>query len=191
MELTAINDHKVHVTTTRKISQAELEENASSWIRVGSKVINVKEYIHQHPGGSETIKEFLGEDATQAYNLVRHSVSAMKELNSLVVGEYDGSIATTEVQVARLPEWNGIGTLLSKSQITHDTILLNFRLQIEDVHLETCEKISVQPALHIEISAKVGGDPTSFEEKEVSRPYTPIKFKKVSSRIELNVPVLN
>lgn len=60
------------------------------WIIVNNNVYNVTNYISVHPGGSDRITAYCGQDATKAFETkggsVSHSTKADRELNSLLIG---------------------------------------------------------------------------------------------------------
>jgi cytochrome b involved in lipid metabolism len=48
----------------------------SCWIVLNGKVLDVTEYLNEHPGGVGKIMQVAGEDATKAFNDVNHSMNA-------------------------------------------------------------------------------------------------------------------
>ena len=66
------------------------------WIIISNKVYDVSSYIKLHPGGSDTITPYCGEEATHAFetkDLSReedHSGFAYSHLDSLYVGDLGG-----------------------------------------------------------------------------------------------------
>jgi len=64
--------------------------NGRTWIAISGKVYDVSEFMNRHPGGMMSIFCKAGQDATLEFeNEHIHSASAMKQLDSLYVGEYD------------------------------------------------------------------------------------------------------
>lgn len=56
-----------------KISTTELAKHASptdAWISINGTCWDVTEFAPEHPGGSEIVNQYLGQDATEAYNEV-------------------------------------------------------------------------------------------------------------------------
>jgi len=59
---------------------------------IRGKVVNVKEWKRDHPGGLEVIELLMGEqDATEQFDEIAHSPEAKKIVNSLVVGTLKGA----------------------------------------------------------------------------------------------------
>ena len=118
----------------RAITCAELArhgpDSGDAWIRVGPKVVGVQQYADAHPGGRATILEFAGQDATDAFNVVRHSRAALKELRALVVGEMaDGNVAVSpavDVEVPAPPLWSADAELTSVRDVSHDSRVFSF-----------------------------------------------------------------
>ena len=98
----------------RRVTRAELArhgpDSGDAWIRVGADVVSVQGYLGAHPGGRQAILEFAGQDATGAFNVVRHSRAALEELRALVVGTFsdddDGAPPAVDVEVAAPPAWS-------------------------------------------------------------------------------------
>jgi cytochrome b involved in lipid metabolism len=60
------------------------------WIIINNKVLKITPYLNIHPGGAETITQFCGQDATDAFNTKggrgRHSSRAVALIENFVVG---------------------------------------------------------------------------------------------------------
>ncbi|CAI6013872.1 unnamed protein product [Clonostachys chloroleuca] len=56
------------------------------WIIVLGKVYNVTEYLRDHPGGPDVLKDVAGQDATAAYEDVGHSEDADEILSQYLIG---------------------------------------------------------------------------------------------------------
>jgi len=87
------------VTGSTTISAQEVAMHNSPddcWIIISNKVYDVSSYIKLHPGGSDTIMPYCGEEATHAFetkDLSReedHSGFAYSHLDSLYVGDLGG-----------------------------------------------------------------------------------------------------
>jgi L-lactate dehydrogenase (cytochrome) len=83
-----------------KISVEELSKHNSSndaWIVINGNIWDVTEFAPQHPGGAEIINEYLGQDASAAYNEVHGPGIAAKYLDdSCLKGRLDLSTVTEE-----------------------------------------------------------------------------------------------
>lgn len=83
-----------------KISVQELEKHSSpsdAWIVINGNIWDVTEFAPKHPGGAEIINEYLGQDASRAYNEVHGPGIATKYLdNSCLKGRLDLSTVTEE-----------------------------------------------------------------------------------------------
>jgi cytochrome b involved in lipid metabolism len=49
-------------------------------------VYDVTAFVHTHPGGQDVILEYVGRDATSAFEAVGHSLQARGMLQKLAVG---------------------------------------------------------------------------------------------------------
>lgn len=79
------------------ISRAEMAaHNATNalWLSIHDKVYDVHEYLHDHPGGEDVLIGRRGEDASQDFDDVGHSLRAREILAKYQVGELEPS--TTE-----------------------------------------------------------------------------------------------
>lgn len=68
-----------------KISTTELAKHASpkdAWIVVNNVIWDVTEFAPKHPGGSEIVNQYLGQDATAAYNEVHGPSLVSKHLSA-------------------------------------------------------------------------------------------------------------
>lgn len=83
-----------------KVSVEELSKHNTvddAWIVINGTVWDVTEFAPQHPGGAEIITEYLGGDATNAYNEVHGPSLAAKHLDkSKNKGALDESTITAE-----------------------------------------------------------------------------------------------
>ena len=83
---------------TRKISVEEVSTHSSSedgWIVINNTVWDVTEFAPTHPGGAEIISEYLGQDASAAYNEVHGPGIVAKYLDkSCLKGQLDLSTVT-------------------------------------------------------------------------------------------------
>ncbi|CAJ0582358.1 unnamed protein product, partial [Mesorhabditis spiculigera] len=61
----------------RQISREEVAEHcdySSCWMILHNDVLDVTDFIEQHPGSMELMLEYAGTDATQAFEDVGHSM---------------------------------------------------------------------------------------------------------------------
>ncbi|XP_077225300.1 uncharacterized protein LOC143858536 [Tasmannia lanceolata] len=56
------------------------------WVVVHGKVYDVTKFLEEHPGGEDVLIEVSGKDATEAFEEVGHSVSAVSMMSSYLVG---------------------------------------------------------------------------------------------------------
>jgi len=56
------------------------------WIVIDNMVLDVTKFLKEHPGGSEVIMDFAGQDATQSFKEVGHSIDAKDMLLDYKVG---------------------------------------------------------------------------------------------------------
>ena len=65
------------------------KEEKNCWVVIDNKVYDVSEYLEDHPGGSDVLFEYAGQDATEMFEDIGHSTSARKALEKLKIGECD------------------------------------------------------------------------------------------------------
>lgn len=111
------------------------------WLIIHKKVYDVSSYLSSHPGGAEIILSCAGKDATREFDDIGHSKSAIRTLAKYEIGVCPVSEISSQneqpslwdnivswIQSRFLPNTNQTATLLSRSQITHDTVSLIFAL---------------------------------------------------------------
>eukprot|EP01063_Lacrimia_lanifica_P028606 TRINITY_DN4203_c0_g1_i1.p1 TRINITY_DN4203_c0_g1~~TRINITY_DN4203_c0_g1_i1.p1 ORF type:complete len:1857 (+),score=437.95 TRINITY_DN4203_c0_g1_i1:54-5624(+) len=64
-------------------------ESGDPWVAVRGRVFAIKAWMVSHPGGVEVLLESAGQDATEAWELFRHSSAAMKKMETFYVGEVE------------------------------------------------------------------------------------------------------
>lgn len=88
------------MTRKSKISVQELgkhNEPDDAWIVINGAIWDITEFAPKHPGGAEIIHEYIGQDATQAYNEIHSPSLVTKHLNaSKKIGQLDESTVTAE-----------------------------------------------------------------------------------------------
>ncbi|KAE9413080.1 hypothetical protein Angca_009406, partial [Angiostrongylus cantonensis] len=63
----------------QEISRCEVAQHCTpddAWIIIHNDVIDVTKFLDEHPGGVEIMIEYLGCDATDAFESVGHSTTA-------------------------------------------------------------------------------------------------------------------
>ncbi|KAM0678059.1 Cytochrome b5 [Binucleata daphniae] len=60
-----------------------------NYIVIKNKVYDVKEFKHQHPGGSQILEDWMGKDCTEIFNNVMHSKDAHDMMKDFYVGDLD------------------------------------------------------------------------------------------------------
>ncbi|KAK1566010.1 cytochrome b5-like heme/steroid binding domain-containing protein [Colletotrichum navitas] len=56
------------------------------WVSIRGKVYDVSNYVEDHPGGIEVLKDVAGSDATESFEYVGHSEDAYKTLQKFQIG---------------------------------------------------------------------------------------------------------
>jgi cytochrome b involved in lipid metabolism len=75
-------------STLRKQNIATHNDSSDCWIILNNKVLDVTNYLYQHPGGASAIIPYCGSDATSAFNAVRkHQGFAKTLINNFVIGD--------------------------------------------------------------------------------------------------------
>ncbi|XP_020105027.1 cytochrome b5-like [Ananas comosus] len=70
------------------------------WVAIGGKVIDVTNFLQEHPGGDVLLLEVAGKDATQDFKAIGHSKGAKSLLLRYQVGVVEGFEAKAEEDVA-------------------------------------------------------------------------------------------
>ena len=73
--------------TLKEVAQRDGRDGASTWIVLHDMIYDVTNYKNKHPGGTELIEEYAGQDATSAFDDFGHSSDAKRILKDLLVGE--------------------------------------------------------------------------------------------------------
>ena len=69
----------------RTLAAAAHTTDASCWLVIGTRIFDVTEFLHRHPGGVASLRLFAGDDATEAFGEVPHSAVAHRLMRSLEV----------------------------------------------------------------------------------------------------------
>ncbi|KAN0035476.1 hypothetical protein ACTA71_004748 [Dictyostelium dimigraforme] len=93
----------------------------SLWIIYNDDVFDVTNFVVEHPGGEEVLKGNGGKDATQEFDDVGHSASAIAKMQSLRIGRIEGAKPreekkkeikkTTTTSAPKQQESGGLGLL--------------------------------------------------------------------------------
>eukprot|EP01111_Echinosteliopsis_oligospora_P001169 TRINITY_DN1163_c0_g1_i1.p1 TRINITY_DN1163_c0_g1~~TRINITY_DN1163_c0_g1_i1.p1 ORF type:complete len:152 (-),score=70.86 TRINITY_DN1163_c0_g1_i1:117-572(-) len=68
----------------------EHNKHGDTWVSIHQKVYNLSEFMSEHPGGEEVLRDLAGTDATSDYVNVGHSKDADKLMEKYFVGELLG-----------------------------------------------------------------------------------------------------
>ncbi len=113
------------------------------WLVIHKKVYDVSSYLSSHPGGAEIILSCAGKDATREFDDIGHSKSAIRTLAKYEIGVcpvsevsapneqpslWENIVSWVQSRFFPNPNQTQTATLLSRSQITHDTVSLIFAL---------------------------------------------------------------
>lgn len=63
----------------------------SCWIVLNGKVLDVTDYLEEHPGGVNKIMEWAGRDATKAFKEANHSMDAIQTSEKYFIGNVEKS----------------------------------------------------------------------------------------------------
>ncbi|KDP41647.1 hypothetical protein JCGZ_16054 [Jatropha curcas] len=69
---------------------AQHKSNKDCWIVIDGRVIDVTNFLEEHPGGEEVLLESAGKDATKEFKDIGHSNAAQKLLLKYQVGVLPG-----------------------------------------------------------------------------------------------------
>ncbi|XP_042410244.1 cytochrome b5-like [Zingiber officinale] len=66
----------------------------SCWLSIGGKVYDVTTFMEEHPGGEDVMLHASASgDATQAFEEVGHSSSAISSMKSYLIGTVEGHVS--------------------------------------------------------------------------------------------------
>ncbi|KAJ5995205.1 cytochrome b5 reductase [Penicillium waksmanii] len=72
------------------------------WVIIHGKVYNITNYVRDHPGGADVLRDVAGTDATEAYEDVGHSEDADEILASYLIGTLKGAREFTRPKAIRV-----------------------------------------------------------------------------------------
>nr|CAE75863.1 cytochrome b5 [Coryphaenoides armatus] len=71
-----------------RLSEVEKQNTfKSTWIIINNKVYDVTQFLEEHPGGEEVLREQAGGDATESFEDVGHSRDAREMAAEMLIGE--------------------------------------------------------------------------------------------------------
>jgi cytochrome b involved in lipid metabolism len=75
-------------TSTYSLSDiAKHNQSSDCWFVINKNVYNVTKYASSHPGGTTTITDYCGTDATSAYDsIMKHGTRSNADLAKLLIG---------------------------------------------------------------------------------------------------------
>jgi cytochrome b involved in lipid metabolism len=69
---------------------AQHKTKTDCWVVFEGKVLNISNFLSEHPGGEEVIMDHAGKDITQPFEDIGHSENAKELTEKYVVGKVDG-----------------------------------------------------------------------------------------------------
>ncbi|KAE9600836.1 hypothetical protein Lal_00011209 [Lupinus albus] len=78
------------------------------WLLIHGKVYNVTKFLDDHPGGDDVLLSSTGKDATNDFDDIGHSTSAVAMMDEFYVGDIDTSTIPSKVQYTppKQPHYN-------------------------------------------------------------------------------------
>jgi cytochrome b involved in lipid metabolism len=99
---TGITEQVTSTTSNLSLTSTEIAKHNSAgdcWIIIQGSVYNATQYLNLHPGGSDRIAPFCGQDATSAFvtqgGKGSHSSQAALDLSKLKLGQLNDTINIT------------------------------------------------------------------------------------------------
>uniref|UniRef100_A0A6P7FB53 Cytochrome b5 n=1 Tax=Diabrotica virgifera virgifera TaxID=50390 RepID=A0A6P7FB53_DIAVI len=84
-KITSTNDTKLY--NVSEVAKHDGIQDTRTWIIIKNCVYDVTEYMEEHPGSADVIREWAGKDATKAFDNIGHSTDAKRILKKLKIGE--------------------------------------------------------------------------------------------------------
>eukprot|EP00796_Vickermania_ingenoplastis_P004831 gene4831-3470_t len=83
------------------------DKDTDCWVVMNDKVLDVSQFLNEHPGGLDPIKDMAGEDITSSFESIGHSSTAVVKSKSFIVGCLDPSCQKKKpVSAAPAPKWS-------------------------------------------------------------------------------------
>jgi len=143
-----------------------------------NKVYDVTKFVQEHPGGPAYIIDYAGNDISTAYDDVGHSEYSAELMLEYYVGEVDRSDILDEedsVPTDTTKKWLHAAKLTKKVKMSHNSYIFTYKFK-EEFNLDLI------PGQHISFVADIDG-------KSVSRPYTPIECRPVTSELDCLIKI--
>ncbi|XXQ32476.1 Cytochrome b5 heme-binding domain-containing protein [Plasmodiophora brassicae] len=86
----------------RVITKTELAAHSSvndAWVAIHGNVYDVTKFLDDHPGGADIILNDAGQDVTQDFEDMNHSINARDMLKPLRIGELEGATVKDPIDV--------------------------------------------------------------------------------------------
>ena len=74
-----------------------VDERRSVWVVVDGNVLDVTNFIAEHPGGSDVLLKRAGRDVTTVFNQT-HSIDAKQLAKSFIIGQVCASTAVSDTE---------------------------------------------------------------------------------------------
>ncbi|XP_033218357.1 cytochrome b5-like [Belonocnema kinseyi] len=65
------------------------ENGTRIWVLIQNSVYDLTDYMEEHPGGDDLIREFAGKNGTKGFNDIGHSSDAKNLMKKFKIGELD------------------------------------------------------------------------------------------------------
>ncbi|GFT66767.1 cytochrome b5 [Nephila pilipes] len=78
-------EENIKIYTLKEI--AEHSNSDSAWVLINEGVYDVTKFLDEHPGGPETLLDWAGKEATEAFEDVGHSIDARTLMEDYKIGE--------------------------------------------------------------------------------------------------------
>mmetsp|Transcript_47572 Transcript_47572/g.119775 ORF Transcript_47572/g.119775 Transcript_47572/m.119775 type:complete len:133 (-) Transcript_47572:39-437(-) len=115
-----MSHHKHHKEYTLE-EVAKHNTNSDCWIVVNGMVLDVTNFMEDHPGGEEIIQDVAGQDASSGFEDVGHSDNAVEQLVDFQIGVLKGYTpkqTTTTVKGVKSPSGGAPPSAGTSSAIT-------------------------------------------------------------------------
>jgi len=99
----AINSMAQRIITLEELSKHKSDDDM--WMAINGSVYDVTNFLDDHPGGDEVMRDVAGMDATDEFDDIGHSQEAVDMLVPMLVGTLENSPSkSTPAAVAKAPE---------------------------------------------------------------------------------------
>ncbi|KAL2319239.1 hypothetical protein Fmac_028208 [Flemingia macrophylla] len=97
---------RTKVFTLAEVSQHNHAKDC--WLVIHGKVYNVTKFLEDHPGGDDVLLSSTGKDATNDFEDIAHSTSAVAMMDEFYVGDIDTSTIPNKVKYTppKQPHYN-------------------------------------------------------------------------------------